>query len=111
MNMDLNSMRALKKEKGHRKVEVRVLVVAVASMMAREPQAKEKANLNKGRAGQADFWSQAVVRGTSATKRRPRSLFFFSNQLFPHPDSLGHRPFLRPYSHAHASTLPSRETN
>lgn len=48
MNMDLNSIRALKREKDHRKVEVRVLVVAVASMMARLPQAKEKANLSKG---------------------------------------------------------------
>lgn len=53
MNMDLNSMRVLKKEKDHRKVEVRVLVVAVASMMPRLPQAKERVNLSKG--GQVDF--------------------------------------------------------
>jgi hypothetical protein len=47
MNMDLNSMRVLRKEKDHRKVEVRVLVVAVASMMPRLPQAKERENLSK----------------------------------------------------------------
>jgi hypothetical protein len=46
MNMDLNSMRVLKKEKGHREIEVRVLV-AVASMMPRLPQAKERVNLSK----------------------------------------------------------------
>jgi hypothetical protein len=54
MNMDLNSMRVLKKEKekDHRKA----LAVAVASMMPRLPQAKEKANLRKGWwAGQDDF--------------------------------------------------------
>jgi len=56
MNMDLNSMRGLKKEKDHRKVvEVRELVVAVASMMPRLPQAKEKVNLSKGCTGQTDF--------------------------------------------------------
>jgi len=48
MNMDLNSMRVLKKEKDHRKVEVRVsVVVAVASMMPRLPQANERVNLSK----------------------------------------------------------------
>lgn len=47
MNMDLNSMRVSKKEKDHRKVEVRVLVVAVASIMPRLPQAKERINLMK----------------------------------------------------------------
>jgi hypothetical protein len=41
MNMDLNSMRVLKKEKDHRKVEVRV---AVANMMPKVPQAKERKN-------------------------------------------------------------------
>jgi hypothetical protein len=47
--MDLNSMRVLKKEKDHRKVEVRrVLVVAVASMMPRLPQANERVNLREG---------------------------------------------------------------
>jgi len=56
MNMDLNSMRVLKKEKDHRKVEVRVLVVAVASMMPRLPQANERVSLSKERwAGQDDF--------------------------------------------------------
>jgi hypothetical protein len=50
MNMDLNSMRVLKKEKDHRKVEVRrvLAVVAVASMMPRLPQANERVNLSKG---------------------------------------------------------------
>ncbi len=37
MNIDLDSMRALEKEKDHRKVEVRVLAVAaVASIMMAE---------------------------------------------------------------------------
>jgi hypothetical protein len=48
MNMDLNSMRVSKKEKDHRKVEVRVLVVAVASMMPRLPQANARVKMIKG---------------------------------------------------------------
>jgi hypothetical protein len=42
MNMDLNSMRVLRKEKDHRKVEVRAAVVADASMMAKAAEAKER---------------------------------------------------------------------
>jgi hypothetical protein len=54
MNMDLNSMRVLRKEKDHRKVEVSAVVVAVASMMPKVPQAKERENLRQGWVSQAD---------------------------------------------------------
>ena len=54
--MDLNSMRVLKRrEKDHRKVEVRAVVVAVASMTAKVAQAKERKKLRKGWVSQTDF--------------------------------------------------------
>ena len=109
MNMDLNSMRVLKKEKDHREIEVRVLVVAVASMMPKLPQAKERAALSKG--GQDGFWSQAVVK---ADVRQPSVVLscpvlfspfleifhsFLSRKNTPDPPpAIG--PSLRPCSHA-----------
>jgi hypothetical protein len=47
MNMDLNSMRVLKREKEDRG-EGRVVVVDVASMMAKVPLAKARKNLQSG---------------------------------------------------------------
>ena len=44
MNMDLNSMRVLRRVKDHRGV----VVVAVASMRPKIPKAKERRKLNKG---------------------------------------------------------------
>jgi len=48
MNMDLNSMRVLKREKEDRGEGWIVVVVDVASMTASVPQAKERKNLNNG---------------------------------------------------------------
>jgi len=48
MNMDLNSMRVLKREKEDRGEGWIVVVVDVAIMTARMPQAKESKNLNTG---------------------------------------------------------------
>jgi len=48
MNIDLNSMRVLKREKEDRGEGWIVVVVDVASMTASVPQAKERKNLNSG---------------------------------------------------------------
>jgi hypothetical protein len=48
MNIDLNSMRVLKREKEDRGEGWIVVVVDVASMTARVPQTKERKNLKSG---------------------------------------------------------------